>query len=276
MRKEGFDIVENPKSPDFDGPPLVEAVLALQFSPLPGLSAFHLGLFWASIRDQWPTSEEASSLGQTWEPRSAEDMWSPAPAGFPWLGPSLVRMRLVNAARDRGLQIENGWFVLNWTKESRPYARYATLREEFFAAFSAFGLFVEQQRLGKITPTLFEVNYFNAIPRGPLWNTPADWCAVVPGLLGSASATWAGPLTSTRGYWLFDLPEQQGRLHVHVEHARGGDGVEVMLMRLIARGPIDSARDGDALRGLDLGHNAVVHSFVSLTSPKAQLHWGKK
>lgn len=259
--------------PEFANPPVVETVLGIQFDPLPQLTVFHLGAFWALLGDGWPTLIEVPPLGQAAEPTDRDDLWPGGGLEVPAApSPALLRLRASNAAGDRGLQLENGWFVLNWRKTEAVYPRYDALRQQFDELFGRFQTFLARQGLGVLRPNLFEVSYINAIPKTPLWQDVTSWTDVLPGLLGPVRRTSAGSLQTVRGRWVFDLEENRGRLQVHLDHGRNDAEGEIVLLRLMARGPVSDSPASWG-NGLDLGHEAVVRSFKELTSPAAHQHW---
>jgi len=259
--------------PEFENPPLVETVLGVQFDPLPDLTAFHLGVFWASMGSEWPIIAEGPTLGQTAEPTAFDDVWTAPGPRFPISSATPLRLRGFNSTRDRGFQVENGWLVLNWRKGAGSYPRYAHLRPEFARLFERFVAFIAEQGLGEVRPNLFEIGYINAIPKDGLWTDVGGWHGVLPGLVGSSARTSMGSLQTMNGRWVFDLGQHRGRLHVNLSHAKDDHGGEVLLLRMTARGPVQVPGLAGWSSGLDLGHEAIVRSFSDLTSLKAHELW---
>ena len=50
-----------------------------------------------------------------------------------------------------------------------------TLGLKFDALFEKFRTFVREMRLGDLRLNQWEVTYVNHLPKGTVWNSPADW-----------------------------------------------------------------------------------------------------
>jgi len=53
--------------PSFNKPPVTEAILSIQFSPLPDLRGVVMGLFWQAFRERLPISSELPALNPVFE-----------------------------------------------------------------------------------------------------------------------------------------------------------------------------------------------------------------
>jgi hypothetical protein len=63
------------ESPSYLRPPVVETILGVQFKPLRGLQNAHLGAFWKTLGDEWPTVADAPPLEPQFERFDAGGMW---------------------------------------------------------------------------------------------------------------------------------------------------------------------------------------------------------
>lgn len=268
-----------PKLPDFERPPLDEVALGVQFDPIEGFGSAHIGAFWNQSESRWTRAVEVAPAGQSQEIVGDAGHWT-----LPVLRLELhdridVRVQLTNESGDRMLQIENGWLVYNWrgARTNQPYPRYGVIRREFDGHLAALRRFLESMRLPAPRPNLWEVTYVNPIERGTNWNRPDDWPAIVPSLIGGPPSVAGGSWRSMQGRWTFDLSERPARLHVAVQHAvrQQPSGVEVLLLKLTARGPIRTAEDLELGDALDFGHRSVVRAFEGLTSTQARRQWGQ-
>jgi len=263
--------------PKYDSPPVNETLLGLQFDPLPKLLVAHMARFLADLGDGWELAPEVVAVGQL-PPLELGEQWGGSALRLQFAGSPGLRLRATDRANDRLLQLENGWFVLNW-REIRPgskYPDYERRKEEFTTLFRAWMEFVRSHELGELRPSVWEVSYVNFIDREPgVWTSVADWHAVLPGLLGPMQFDSVGAVQTLEGRWRFAIGPDAS-LQIDLQHrartAAGED--ETMLERLVARGPIDPARPETLTRGFDQGHEAIVLTFGEIASEAARKRWG--
>jgi hypothetical protein len=173
------------------------------------------------------------------------------------------------------VQVQNGKLLYHWIGSGDDYPRFARVRTEFDELVGQLTAFVGTSNLGVFRPNQWEVSYINHMPRGTVWDTPADWSAllrIAPQPLPDPDAMVA--LESVQGQWHYEIRPQRGRLHVGLVHGRSpGPEVdrELLVLTLTARGPIPAS--GAVGDGIQLGHDVIVHTFASLTSDAARLHW---
>ncbi len=264
--------------PKYDSPPVNETLLGVQFDPLPKLLVAHLGTFLARLGGDWQPVPEVPAIGQL-----------PPPELDDWAGPALrlqvsgapgLRLRAIDRVQDRLLQLENGWFVLNWheLRAGARYPDYERRKEQFTELWQAWCEFLQTHALGEMRPRLWEVSYVNFIDRSSgLWSSVADWHAVLPALLGPMSLPSAGPLQTLEGRWRYALGSD-AHLTIDLQHrARTASGEdETLLERLVARG-FAATPDLEALfRGFDRGHEAIVRTFGEAASEAARKHWKQR
>jgi len=114
--------------PDFRKPPVTETVLSLQFEPLGGLTAAHLGLMWQRFRPQLPEVEEHPPL-----PPVFEKFEPPSPAQVEVTieeKPPVPRLWFLNPPKTELIQIQVDRFIHNWRKMQgmEPYPHYEPIR----------------------------------------------------------------------------------------------------------------------------------------------------
>jgi uncharacterized protein (TIGR04255 family) len=188
-----------------------------------------------------------------------------------------ARVQISYGNDGRMIQVQPTRFHYNWNRVGGEYPRYRRVREEFDRYFAAFCGFVADAKLGEVVPNQWELTYIDRIPRGPLWDTAADWHEVLPGLFSARASASGVRLESFGGEWHFEIPPRRGRLHVSVQLARvGDDPTPVLLLQSTARGPIGKEGVASLGEGLELGHRAALDTFVEITSDKAHKAWGRK
>jgi len=267
---------EQTSDPVFEDPPVIETVLGVQFAPLNGLTSAHVGWFWKTHLDgEWQKVAETVALPDEFERFEATP---PGRVQFrvePIRFPGRVLISQVNDGRM--IQIQPTRFHYNWNRVGGEYPRYRKVLEEFDRHFGSFCRFVAEAKLGEVVPNQWELTYIDSIPQGALWNTPADWHEVLPGLFSPPGPVGSSRLESVGGEWHFEIPPQRGRLHVTVQFARvGDDPTPVLLLQTTARGLIGPEGASSLKEGLELGHRAAVDLFVGITSDKARSAWGRK
>ena len=85
-----------------------------------------------------------------------------------------------------------------------------------------------------------------------------------------------GPMDSFGGEWSIALAEQRGRLRVAVRHGPPQEGLESLIIQLVARGPVDAGKGQTLAEGFDIGHRAIVQTFAGMLTPAALEFWGYK
>lgn len=72
-------------------------------------------------------------------------------------------------------------------------------------------------------------------------------------------------------------PPRRGRLHMNLQRGKLPNQEDVLLLQVTARGPFAMQNGQPQIRaGLDLGHDAIVRSFVDVTSERAHQVWKLK
>lgn len=263
--------------PHFENPPVVEAVIGVQYGPINVFSNAHAGWFWKSfLGPKWDIVTEVPRLDDVFERFGEERIFALQPAFMirP-AGAEGDRTQITSSGSSRMIQVQNTRFILNWktNQTDHKYPSFETLKSEFFANLSKFRDFTSASGSQEMEMNQWEVVYVNHIPRGELWNSISEWPQVV-NFFGSPASTSDGiECDAFGGQWSLALPEQRGRLHVSLQHGRvqnAQDG-EVMVLQMTARGGIKA---GDELADcLEIGHAAIVKSFANITTKFAHQHW---
>lgn len=267
--------------PDYERPPVVEAIVGIQFERLAGFTNAHLGAFWKTLgTDEWPVVSDAPPLEPQVEQFTETARWSKFALGLKLSQDPSTRLQIKNKDGDRMIQLQNGQLHFNWLGEAGgKYPRYELVREGFVSTMRRFIEFARQEKFGEVRPSQWEVTYLNHIPKGTVWNTPNDWgffrpLGAVPTVEGLVQGEGFG------GGWHFVIPEQRGRLHVQWQHGMKAQPAEneIIVLTFTARGPLAESVDPvqAALDGVDLGHVTIVRSFAAFMNEAANDYWGLK
>lgn len=275
--------LETKSLPDYEQPPVVETILGVQFERMPNWTNAHAGAFWKTLDGtEWPTTADAQPIQPQYERFGDSAQWarglkiqiSQSPA---------ARLQITNKAGNRMIQLQNGRMHFNWLgSDGGGYPRYSAIRSEFGTMLSRFQEYCAREQVGDLRPNQWEVTYINLIPQGTVWNSAADWGFFRPlGAMPTIDNLVAAE--SFSGEWHFEIPKQQGRLHIdwrHIERTKpeSDDDLAAIQLNLTARGPLESAESTSAtiLERLDLGHDTIVSAFQELMSDSANRYWKLK
>ena len=267
--------------PDFEGPPVVEVAMGVQFEPLP-LTAAHLGLLWQKYRDRLPLLEERPPLDQVVErfgvrqrpPRSKITLFEQAPPTRLWLS---------SESGDELVQVQRDRFIFNWRKgeDDREYPRYEAVARNFRSTFATFSAFLKEQDAPVPKPTQCEVTYINHIlPVDGVWTSHAEAAKAVT-LVGAARGSFLPDPEDVRVAARFIIKDSGGspvgRLHAVVEpRFLVRDDRPLLFLQLTARGrPLGEGLDG-AEAFIDLGREWIVNGFLDVTTPEMHSVWGRR
>jgi uncharacterized protein (TIGR04255 family) len=261
------------KSPDFDRPPLTEVVCGVQFAPIEGWLTSHYGLFWNRIKAAYPGSEDQPPLRRL----KLEEFQTPDEFNLALL-PPLRRVFFTTAPANYLVQLQNNRFLHNWRKlnESDGYPRFPEAYSRFSERWSDFNSFLADCGLPASLPQVYELTYVNMIS-APEAVFPRDvwrFMNFYKELPRTASGSGARGL-ELRLSW--PLEDDAGTLNMKLNHGVmepvKGTG-PVLVVEFTALGRAGKGRD-DMELWFKTAHDAIVHTFVALTTPESHEMWGK-
>lgn len=271
--------------PKFDAPPVIETVLAVQFSPLPGYSSAHAGWFWKEYLQklgegpslQWSQAVDVPPLDDQLERFGAEDALLGPSVKF-FQGMRTPRVQFIRSDGERMIQVQNSRFILNWKKQASVYPSYEVLLPEFRSVLHAFESFTAEARFGQPAYNQWELVYVDQIRKGDMWDSARDWSRIFPGLATPPVSIIQVPRTGDERIsadWRFSLAKQRGRLYISLRQAWiQPSAEEVLNLTFTARGPVTDSETWE--QGLEVGHEAVRETFLAITSREAQEHWMRR
>lgn len=270
--------------PKFDEPPLVETTLGVQFFSLAGFSAPKAGWFWRDFlipitpNIAWSRIAETAKLEDRFERFGEKEAWGRP--GLALIAPTdPQRVQIGNESGERMVQIQDTRFILNWIKQSEKYPHYAVLSKEFDEYFAAFKSFSREAKFSPLEINQWEVVYTNHIAKSDLWQGPQEWVNVLPDLKVPKAVVAIPEAKPISFEWRYAFPEERGRLYLSLQHARKlpDDWTkDFMQLILTARGPVDFEKGWTVENGFTLGHEAIVRTFASITSPAAHKTWKRR
>ena len=252
--------------------------IGVQFAPLLGLRSGHFGLFWAEclgteewriLQDQTPSPTETERFGsKALRPKTekqVEDFLQ-------------ICMRLSSRDDGQTVHFQANKLICSWNREENPQFTYSAADAQYDKLFGRLKAFTKNHGLGEPVPNLWELTYVNKILPGKLWQRPADWHRVLPGIfpVGGPQVNdheWA----TFNGTWMLVIPPQLGRVRIRIQKAVENATDEVVLLLVItARGEIGDPGASDWSSGIRTGHRSAVRAFYDVASPEARQDWGLK
>ena len=256
---------------------MIEVALSVQFERL-NVTTPHLSLVWQRFRDRFAHVEEKPELDGTFERFGSPDRIVPGVRFQVGASPTL-RFWFINEPGSELVQVQRDRFIRNWRKQDGvpDYPRYDKLRAAFVGDWETFAKFVTEELNASLVPTQCEVTYVNIVEA----TDPSRIDRILSCISGKHSD---GYLSEPEGvevqlrYVLKNETEKPwGRLHVVATPAiRAADNSAVVRLSLTARGNPPSQDLEGAMKALDVGHEAVVRGFASITTPEMHTVWGRK
>ena len=270
-----------PSLPSFERPPLNEVVLSVQFDPLPQLNPALLGLFWGTIRHQFPNVQTQPAIDPVIERVGVPMMTGVMPMlvqGYP-----PPRLWFLNSTGNELIQVQQDRFLRNWRQigDSDQYPRYeAHIRPRFCEDYERFLAFLKTERVPDPVPNQCEVLYVNVIQTSDATKTHADLARVLR--LCQTDITGVDGLAFEDGrlhlrHQILDKDRSfVGRFHTAVDpQLKRSDGSPIISISFTARGrPLGEGFQG-LLNFFDLGRQMIVNAFAAITTSEMQSVWGR-
>lgn len=259
----------------FKNPPVAEAVLGVQFTPLDKMRVTDFGLFWQHVRKDFPQVQERDRLVPTIELRGQT---------IPEVGwrlsnvVELPRVWFLGNLVDGGrhfIQLQPDRYLYNWhgTGTSAPYPSYENNRNMFFLYLERLRKYIAEEGLGELKVDQCELTYVNHIA--------LDKHLDLSEMAAKAFTTFGStvPLPGFRDRFSFNvsawLDELNGRLHASLQPAQNMETRQVILdFRITARGEPQGSDNGQLSDWLNQAHYFATDCFKSLTTPEMHKRWG--
>jgi uncharacterized protein (TIGR04255 family) len=263
--------------PDFGRPPVVEVAAALQFAPLRDLTAAHVGLYWAQIREEFGRVNEMAPLARQIE---ESELGPTAEPQFTVLTqPELPRLWFVSESGTRLIQLQRDRFAYNWRRldTEEEYPRFSAVKQSFLNAWGGFRRFLDANTLMSPALDQCELTYVNIVPRGDGWDRMSDLERLFRVFRWNPRDGFLGEPESAGWNLTFKLPDDAGRLHVAAAPAiRKTDNADVIRMALTARGAPSANGDKALEAWYDQARVWIVRGFAGLITDHADELWERR
>jgi uncharacterized protein (TIGR04255 family) len=247
----------------FASPPIIEVVFQVVFPTLENFGSPHIGLFWSTIRDEFPKIQQAGRLGNFVVPA--------APNLFPE-----NRVWLVNKSGRYLIQLQDDRFIFNWRKtgDDDSYPGYEKLYPQFKSYLQKFHEFLESEGLYAGSFSSFELNYINHIYDEAFKD---DWSKIDKALNifeWPKKAQELHPLQGVRLQTTSKRSENDDTLSLLVDSRTNNVSGQALVNFEIrisgSRADLDISSIDEAFES---AHNQILEEFVALTTSKAQRNW---
>jgi len=258
--------------PEFDIPPVAETVLGVEFAQLPKFGAAHYGLYWATIKDRFPTHQVVPALDTF-----ADEKPSRKGISLQLLSHPPFRCWFINREQTDLIQVQNDKFLYNWRKVvgSEAYPRFDEYTKPAFEReWNGFTEFLANNQLGVPLIRRFEITYVNHLEKGREWNDLRDVSRITRFLSVPQGTLLQVPQAiESSVQYKFD----RGTLRIVLQPAiRHADGKEIMQLSLTAR--VKPVGDGTSEVGdsLSLGREWIVKGFTEFTTSEMHSIWRRR
>lgn len=268
--------------PNFERPPVTEIVLSIQFAALPAFRAFHVGLLWERLRQEYPNASEQPPLAPVFETFGAALAFAPPRLEIQTLlSPPMHRFWFETADGRELLQVQQDRVLHNWRKREREqeYPRYETVRERFVSDLGVLGDFLDKEGLGEVRPNQCEVNYINSIELVDSDNPYSRLERITPLWTGRFAENYGNDIENTAIQSRFVLRQDGGPYgRVYVSFTPAVLPVEnrsVVRLDITVRAKPREETLESAFDMLDQAREIVVRTFAAVTTPELWEMWGR-
>jgi uncharacterized protein (TIGR04255 family) len=261
--------------PDYKQPPVTEVAVSIQFAPLQELTAAHIGLYWAKIKDAFPSVKEQPPIVHLVENPEAEYKFGMSLSQKP----DLPRIWFTDKTGTALIQVQRDRFVYNWrrVKDSDEYIRFPAIKKKFLLRWGEFSSFLKEQGISDPQVDQCELTYVNRIDQGELWESPAKWGNLFPLLAWKPKSTFLPEPENLRLHMRFSAPAVRGRMHVDILPAiLPGSKAPIIQFSLTVRGLPAKLTDEALDSWYETAREWIVTGFADLVSKEADVLWQRQ
>jgi uncharacterized protein (TIGR04255 family) len=267
--------------PRFRKPPVIETVLGVYFRPQEGFNSAEQGILWDRyFRPKFPKLEERPPVMELRERFGEERLSSTPPVRWQVLDrPDVPRLWAASENGQHVIQIQKSAFFANWLKaaDDAAYCPYLERRQEFGEQLGQLEQFCEEQCLGQIEATSWNVTYINHFDYEGLDHIGSEVAKILTVWTNQFSDDFLHEPDKLTLDFAFPMPDNMGRLNVSFAPVvLPKNKQQALRLDLTARGQLKIKNIASALKSIDLGHEWIVRGFTSLTHPEMHQVWGRE
>jgi uncharacterized protein (TIGR04255 family) len=252
----------------FRNPPVNEVVIGAYFTrDLHPMRAEHVGLFWSSVRPEFPTIQQQPIVVSPVGAPNLMIEFGTVGEMFP-----LPRFWLESPNGETLIQIQRNAFLLNWRKKEGRYPHFETVKKSFDRNFALFMNFLQKElSLPEPEIQVSELTYINLIEGKDYWRGPLDTERILPKFqLPLEDSTGISPAEFN-----FQVTQRFATdLSVSTSIRSGRNPQTGMQPALVLEfrgiGALGAASKVDADAWFERAHETIGNCFVTTTSPEIQ------
>ena len=253
----------------FRNPPINELVIGVYFTrELEALRAEHVGLFWSTIRAEFPTIQQQPIVVPPFGAHPVGVIEAIPPGEmFP-----LPRFWMESADGEMLVQIQRNAFLFNWRKRETRYPHFEVVKKSFDRNFALYMTFLEKEFNVPVPEIqIAELNYINLIEGKEYWQAPLDTNRVLPRLrLPVEDSTVLGPVD----FNIMTIQRFSSDLVVTTSIRSGRNALAAMRPALVIEfrgiGSLGATTKVEADAWFERAHETIGECFVTATNPDIQ------
>ena len=250
--------------------PLVEVVFGIDFEEIEWLRSTHFGLYWGTIGERFPISEDHPPIGELkLDPQNLSL-------------PPLRRTWFISEDQSSLLQLQNNKFLLNWRKtKGSTYPRFPNLKESFFKEFASFKGFVSDfyGEDFKFSIKGCELSYINIVDNFEDWSNLENVTKILPQFdWRNTDAEYLASPKKFRWSSEFEINDEMVLKTVAKSVMRKVPNDEKRAFQLdlhVSGLNVDKSESGLS-DWFDSAHETIINGFKDLTSQSTQENWWGK
>lgn len=265
--------------PDFASPPVDEVVVGVQFLPLGGFHDALVGLYWQSLRQDYPRVEPQPRLVDIPIQMTLERQPGPIPIPLPFpigIAPQ-GRTWLVSHNDKFLIQIQNTRFLQNWRKRAGQYPHFEQVHTLFRDHYQQFLRLLDQENVVRPDVQQIEVSYINWIRDLSMeaFLKPATASSIVlqNSALQPVNQTWTGRYSLGTEDGITRVLNVQCQPAFRMVEGGNRPGIQFVFTVNAARANGMGTEELESV--MFDSREAIVRAFDQLTTDQAHRHWGK-
>ncbi len=256
------------KSPSipFENPPVSEVLVSTYFNPpLSDLRNEHIGLFWAEIKDAFPSVLQQPLVGMGPDVIVGET--------FP-----MPRYWFIAEDDINLIQIQRNAFMFNWRrrKEEHPLF-YNDIKPTFDKFHGIFSEFIRRELdANELTVDLCELAYINTLERCEYWAGPQDTTKVIPSFsILKLDVDESESAEFNCNYACEISTDMQLKVGIRSGVKTNQQNAPVLIFEIRASGRLGQVEKSRADEWFERSHVAITKCFLDITNREIQNRYWK-
>lgn len=250
--------------------PVVELALSAQFDLLGSLNSGHYGIFWSSLRNEWPFVTEGNIIPDQFERFGAQSDRPELPVFQIDSFRRPNRFTITRFDKSRMIQVQPTRVVYNWIRTGgQVYPGFDKIFAEFCETLRSFVDLLSECGVESPCFNQWEIAYVDAFGRSD-WDSFNDWSSIIPGLFIRVDKIVSDKFSMDHrsAQWAMEIKEGKGRLHITAHPGYNNvSEPDSLVLNMTARGPVNRKDQQSIEEGVKLGHSSIRACFETIVSP---------